>query len=67
MKASKIGPAIKRLRRMKKERQVDIAKAAGISQSVLSKYETGELSEMPFTSVVKILKQFGIRIYLVKE
>lgn len=66
MRITKAGRAIKKLRKIKKIGQVELAKKAGLTQGNVSKIEKrgAKISALDF---VKIMKSMGIRVYLVKE
>lgn len=66
MRITKAGRAIKKLRKVKKMGQVDLANKAGMTQGNISKIEK-KGSKLSAVDFVKIMKAMGIRIYLVSE
>lgn len=65
MRITKAGKAIKRLRKIKKMGQVELAQKTGMKQSNICKIEKG--SKLSAVDFVKVMKAMGVRVYLVRE
>lgn len=57
--AIKLGKNVKRLRKQRNMTQIDLSKALGVSQPLISKIEAGRTPNLSINVVLSILQKFG--------